>query len=101
MVHGFLKETHYKEGTKEIPKRDIVEKNTTNAIKKYFKPEFLNRINKIIIFNFLTKENYIKIAQIELSILAEKLNKKGISFKYTDNVIDALINNRNRCGKRS
>jgi ATP-dependent Clp protease ATP-binding subunit ClpA len=88
---GFNKNIGYKSKTKETPNLEIIERNTNDAIKKHFKPEFLNRIDKTIIFNYLSEEDCKKIAQIEMSIVGEKLNKKGYSFKYSDEIIDLLI----------
>lgn len=76
---------------KELPDREMVKKNTNEAIYKYFKPELLNRIDKIVVFNNLNNEDYIKIAQMEMAYVAEKLSKKGLSLHYTDNVINGLI----------
>jgi len=89
---GFTKDVNYKKKTKVIPDRSIVERNTNDAVKKHFKPEFLNRIDKIVIFNHLSEEDCIKIAQIEMSIIADKLGKRGYSVQYNENVIQALIN---------
>lgn len=89
---GFTNSVGYKTKTKEIPSRDLIERNTNDAIKKHFKPEFLNRIDKIIIFNYLSEEDCKKIAQIEMSIVGEKLGKKGYSIRYTDEVLNYLIN---------
>lgn len=83
----------YKTKTKQIPSRENVERNTNDAIKKHFKPEFLNRIDKVIIFNYLSEDDCRRIAQIEMSIVGEKLNKKGYSIRYTDDVLNYLINN--------
>ena len=88
---GFTQNVDFSRNTTKTPSRSIVEKNTHQAINKYFRPEFYNRIDKIVIFNYLTKDNCEKIGQLEMSIIAEKLSKKGISLQYTDNAIDALI----------
>jgi ATP-dependent Clp protease ATP-binding subunit ClpA len=88
---GFTKDVNYKTNTKVIPNRSIVERNTNDAVKKHFKPEFLNRIDKTIIFNYLSNEDCSKIAQLEMSIIADKLSKKGFSMQYNDNVIQGLI----------
>ncbi len=88
---GFTKNVGYKTTTKETPNREVIERNTNDAIKKHFKPEFLNRIDKTIIFNYLSEDDCKKIAQIEMSVVGEKLNKKGYSIKYTDEIIDLLI----------
>jgi ATP-dependent Clp protease ATP-binding subunit ClpA len=88
---GFGQSVDFDRKTEKIPIRNIVEKNTMKAIDKYFRPEFLNRIDKVVIFNHLEREDCVKIAQLEMSVTAEKLSKKGISLEYTDNVINGLI----------
>lgn len=88
---GFNKSPEKKRVVKDPPKRKVIEDNTFDAIYKYFKPELLNRIDKVIVFNYLREEDYEKIAQIEMSYVASKLSKKGISLNYTDNVISGLI----------
>jgi len=88
---GFTRNVEFSRSTKEIPTRTIVEKNTHQAIDKYFRPEFINRIDKIVVFNHLNRQDCEKIAEIEMSIIAEKLSKKGLSLAYTDSVIDGLI----------
>jgi ATP-dependent Clp protease ATP-binding subunit ClpB len=88
---GFTGRVNFSRSTRETPVRDIVEKNTHQAIDKYFRPEFINRIDKVVVFNHLSKENCQKIAEIEMSVIAEKLSRKGLSLAYTDNVIEGLI----------
>lgn len=88
---GFTKNIVFERKTKQIPIRSIVEKNTHQAIDKYFRPEFLNRIDKIVIFNHLNREDCEKIAEIEMSVIADKLSRKGISVSYTERVINGLI----------
>lgn len=89
---GFTQNVVFNRATTKIPSRTVVEKSTNEAINKYFRPEFLNRIDKVVVFNHLNRENCEKIAQLEMSVIADKLSKKGISLHYTDQVIDALIN---------
>ena len=88
---GFNKNINFSRRTKEIPNRSIVEKNTNEAIDKYFRPEFINRLDKIVVFNYLNEKDCQTIAEIEMSVIANKLSKRGISITYTDSVIDALI----------
>jgi hypothetical protein len=88
---GFNRNVIFERRTKEIPTRSIVEKNTNQAINKYFRPEFLNRVDKIVVFNHLSREDCEKIAEIEMSVIADKLSRKGISVSYTDRVISGLI----------
>jgi len=89
---GFNKDIAYKTSTKKIPERSTLEKNTNEAIRKHFKPEFLNRLDKIVVFNYLSESDSNTIARLEMAVIAEKLNKKGYLFEYTQDVIDGLIN---------
>lgn len=88
---GFNRNIEFNRKTKEAPSRSIVEKNTHEAINKYFRPEFVNRLDKIVVFNYLNEIDCQRIAEIEMSVIAEKLSRRGISITYTDNVISALI----------
>lgn len=88
---GFTQVVDFERRTSKIPSRESVIKKTSEAVNKYFRPELLNRIDKTIIFNHLSREDCVQIARLEMSVTAEKLSKKGISLEYTDNVIDGLI----------
>lgn len=88
---GFTGNVDYRTKTKEMPARNVVEKNTLEAVRKHFKPEFLNRIDKIVVFNHLSHENFKHIAELEMNIIKTKLFNKGYSLIYTDSVIDAFI----------
>ena len=76
-----------KEDTNEIKK--VVE----NEIKKFFKPEFLNRLDEIVIFNNLELNDIKEIAKIQLQHLEKRLNKKNLKFKITDEAINQLVEN--------
>ena len=76
-----------KEDTNEIKK--VVD----NEIKKFFKPEFLNRLDEIVIFNNLELNDIKEIAKIQLQHLEKRLNKKNLKFKITDEVINQLVEN--------
>jgi len=88
---GFNKSTHAKTGTKQMPAKEMVEKNTLDAVRKHFRPEFINRLDKIIVFNHLERKDLEKIAELEMSVIMDKLSKKGYSINYTDDVISALL----------
>jgi ATP-dependent Clp protease ATP-binding subunit ClpB len=53
------------------------------ALKERFRPEFLNRIDEIIIFNYLGPKEIRKIVDLELEKVAKRLSKKGVIFKTT------------------
>ncbi len=76
-----------KEDTNEIKK--VVD----NKIKKFFKPEFLNRLDEIVIFNNLELNDIKEIAKIQLQHLEKRLNKKNLKFKITDEAINKLVEN--------
>jgi ATP-dependent Clp protease ATP-binding subunit ClpC len=88
---GFTAVSDPSKASKKTPSRQTVEKNTHEAIKKYFKPELLNRIDKIIVFNHLQRVDLEKIAELEMGIVVEKLSKKGLSVEYSPTVLDKLI----------
>lgn len=88
---GFNRNISYKLTTTQAPPKEMVEKNTLEAVRKHFRPEFLNRIDKTIVFNHLITDDYHKIAELEMSIVIDKLYKKGYSVQYTDQVISALL----------
>ncbi len=67
-----------------------IKANIDRALRAHFKPEFLNRIDEIIIFNKLTKEHIIKIAEIQLSLLAKRLEEKHITLEVSDEVKEYL-----------
>lgn len=63
------------------------------ALKQYFRPEFLNRVDKVVIFDPLTKKELVKIAQIMLDKVTENLKGKKLYMNYTDKVVDYLVKN--------
>ena len=71
--------------------REQVERLANEAIKKEFRPEFLNRIDKVIVFNHLSRDDFAQIAELELQAVDNKLSKKRISFQFDESAINALI----------
>ena len=61
-----------------------------NALKRAFAPEFLNRIDDVIIFNSLTKENIYKIIDIELASLFGRINSLGYKIELTENAKEVI-----------
>ena len=55
-----------------------------NALKRTFAPEFLNRIDEIIYFNSLAKENIIKIIDLELSKVLKRVEAMGLNVTVSD-----------------
>ena len=62
------------------------------ALKSIFRPEFLNRVDEIIVFDELNHSEMKEILELMLSELSEMLENKGISLSVTDEVKDILVN---------
>lgn len=62
------------------------------SLKKQFAPEFLNRVDDIIMFNPLSKESACKIAELEIRLLSERLEANDLSLEVTDSVRNLIVN---------
>ena len=60
-------------------------------VKRHFKPEFLNRIDDIIVFKPLTKDHLYKIIELEISEVSSRLKDKAITIELSPESIDFLI----------
>jgi ATP-dependent Clp protease ATP-binding subunit ClpC len=60
-------------------------------LKQYFRPEFLNRLDEIIVFRQLTKDEVAQIAEIMLREVFERIAKKGIHLEVTEKFKGRLI----------
>lgn len=69
------------------------EKHYISEIKKHFNPEFINRIDDIIVFNKLTRENLYDVVNIMIDDLSSRIREKDMSLKIDSNAIDILIEN--------
>ena len=76
------------ESTKEDNKRIIMKE-----LKKEFKPEFINRIDEIIVFNKLDKKDIIKIMDIMIEDLKDRLKEKKIEIELTNEFKDYISTN--------
>ena len=61
------------------------------ALRDFLRPEFLNRVDEIVCFNHLTRENFSGIARIMLEELRASLRDKGYTFRYDDALVDYLV----------
>ena len=61
------------------------------ALQSFLRPEFINRVDEIVYFHQLTKDNFRGIAAIMLNELAESLSAKGFTFIYDDALLDYLV----------
>ena len=75
---------------KKSQEESFTRKTIINALQKKFAPEFLNRIDEVIIFNALSKENIHKIIDIELSKLYQRIDELGYKIKLSKEAKDFL-----------
>jgi ATP-dependent Clp protease ATP-binding subunit ClpC len=69
---------------------DMVKSTIQNALKKTFSPEFLNRLDDVIVFNSLAREDIHKIIEISLKKLFSRITSIGYSMELTDKAKDFL-----------
>lgn len=72
--------------TEETRVRDIIEK----ALKKKFRPEFLNRIDEAIVFRHLSQEDIHKIIYLEIEQLEKRLNEMSYKLKISKDAVEFL-----------
>ncbi|MCH5199026.1 MAG: ATP-dependent Clp protease ATP-binding subunit, partial [Oscillospiraceae bacterium] len=60
------------------------------ALREFLRPEFIGRVDEVIVFNSLTKEDYTKIADILMKEFEPSLRDKGIKLHVADNVADII-----------
>ena len=61
------------------------------ALQDFLRPEFLNRVDEIVCFNHLTKENFAGIARIMLDELKASLGDKAYTLRYDEALVDYLV----------
>ena len=70
---------------------ELGKERVMKALQEFLRPEFINRVDEIVYFHQLTKENFSGIARIMLRELAESLSAKGFTFTYEDSIVDYLV----------
>jgi ATP-dependent Clp protease ATP-binding subunit ClpB len=68
-----------------------VEAHVTDALKQYFRPEFLNRIDETIVFRMLSRDDLARIVDIQLGYLAERMKGRNLSVAVTDEAKKLLL----------
>ena len=68
-----------------------VKGKTMKALQSFLRPEFINRVDEIITFNHLSKAHFAGIADIMLRELRESLSQRGLTFQWTEDVRDHLV----------
>ena len=71
--------------------QDMVKEKTMKALRQFLRPEFINRVDEIITFNHLSKENFVGIAEIMLRELRSGLAERGLTLSWDEAVVNYLV----------
>ena len=74
----------------ESNENDAIRDKVMAEVKRSFKPEFLNRIDEIIVFDRLTKDEIKSIAALMLASLKKRLAENGITVEFTDSAVEKI-----------
>ena len=77
--------------TKEEVTFEKMKGQLLEEVKRTFKPEFLNRIDEVIVFHPLSQENLVKIVELEISMVKERLREQGIDIELDQSAKELLV----------
>jgi ATP-dependent Clp protease ATP-binding subunit ClpB len=69
---------------------DVIEERVMSAVRAHFRPEFLNRIDEVIVFDRLTPEDLRRIVEIQLEALHRRLAERRIDLVVSEEALDLL-----------
>ncbi len=75
----------------EIAERESMREKILETLKEQFRPEFINRIDEIIIFNYLKKKEIKEVVDLELAKVEKRLKAKEIIIKISDEAKELLV----------
>jgi len=78
------------ENQEEQQKYDEMRKTLMDSLKRVFRPEFINRLDSVIVFHALNKEHIRQIVSLELNKVAERLQEHSITLQASDAALDQL-----------
>jgi ATP-dependent Clp protease ATP-binding subunit ClpC len=87
---GFGFQLEREEGQEEQFIYEEMRKKLMESLKKTFRPEFINRMDSVIVFHALTREHIRQIATLELGKVAERLKEREISLEPTNQALEKL-----------
>lgn len=70
---------------------NLLESKVKEALKEYFRPEFLNRVDETIVFKSLSKEELHKIIELMLKEVSEEVKERNITLEFTEEVKDFIL----------
>jgi ATP-dependent Clp protease ATP-binding subunit ClpB len=69
---------------------ELIRKTIEAELSRYFRPEFINRLDETIIFDPLKKEDLVRIVEIQLDLLRKRLKERGLSLTLSDKALHML-----------
>ncbi len=81
------------DNTNEAKQYDEAKKNIEKSLKDHFRPEFLNRLDDIVIFDMLDRDSIRKIVEIQMEEVRGRLELRSINLKWNVAVLDYLAKN--------
>ncbi|MCM1564526.1 MAG: ATP-dependent chaperone ClpB [Dehalobacter sp.] len=69
---------------------ELIRKTIEAELSRYFRPEFINRLDEIIIFDPLKKEDLVRIVEIQLDLLRNRLKERGLTLTLADKALHML-----------
>jgi len=61
-----------------------------DILKKSFRPEFLNRVDEVVVFHSLSKDNILDITRLQLEYLVERMSERAIQVEFHDSAVKLL-----------
>ncbi len=83
---GFASSAH----ATDSERYDQVREKVMGSLKDFFRPEFLNRLDEIILFDILSKEAMHDIVKIQTDLVAQRLEEKHITLNFTNTALEQL-----------
>jgi len=74
------------EAIRDAKDKKTAEKKAWEVLHAHFKPEFLNRLDSVVIYNTLSPKDLLKIAEQQLELVKDRMAENGISLKITDDL---------------
>ena len=79
-----------RQGLDANDKKELIRRAVTDDVRKQFRPEFVNRLDELVIFSRLEREQLRRIVDIQLSIFAKRLARRELSIELSDRAKDYL-----------
>jgi ATP-dependent Clp protease ATP-binding subunit ClpB len=69
---------------------DLIKEAVMGEVKRHFRPEFINRIDEIVVFHALAQEHIRSIGRIQLKRLEQRLHERDLALTVTDRALDEI-----------